>query len=300
MRQRAGSVGLRGAMVALAAAWLLVAGCGPRGGRELPGERLLRLEDSRWWLAEVAISPDGRWAAAGAHGGPDRGPRVFLVELASGRSHEAQPSWDARGELLIEPHPGIEALEWDESGSQVRFPARSIGRAGAIVSDPPSGRRSETDYLPPRNAPWLEVHLIDGQPGELMVNDSREARQRPVHLPVEFDPRLKVEVHSRSTFDLLDRERGDRRIARFRGYVNWLDADTATISPDGSWIGITVGREAFGSSGACAILLDRRSGKRRLLADWVVSGVRWHPSRPEAFGISKEVDGGTALRRWRY
>ncbi len=274
MRQCAGSFGFRGAMLALAAAWLVGAGCGPGGGRELPGERLLFLEDSRWLLMEVAISPDGRWAAAGAHGGPDLGPRIFLVELASGRSYEPRPSWNAHGELLIEPQPGIEALEWDESSSQVRFPARFIGRGGAFISHPPSGRRMEFDRMLPKNAPWLEVHLIDGLPGELMVNDSLQARQRQVHLPVEFDPRLKVAIHSRSTFDLLDRERGDRRIARFRGYVNWLDADTATISPDGSWIGITVGREAFGDKGTCAILLDRKSGKRRLLADRVVSGVK--------------------------
>lgn len=299
MRRGAGGWALHRALLALGAAWLVAAGCGPGGGKELPSERLFLLQDSRWWLEEVAISPDGRWAAAAAYGGPDLGTRVFLVELASGRWHEARPSWEARGELLIEPHPGIKALEWDQTGLQVRLPARSIGGGGA-VSHPPSGRRQETEYLLPKNAPWLEVHLIEGQPGELMVNDSLEARQRPVRLPVEFDPRLKVEVHSRSTFDLLDHERGDRQIARFRGYMNWLDPRTATISPDGSQIGITVGREAFGNNGPRGMMLDRRSGSRRLLADWVVSGVRWHPFRPEAFGISKEVDGGTVLMRWRY
>lgn len=290
----------RGALLALVAAWIVASGCGPGASRRLAGERLLDVEDPRWRLNEVAISPDGRWAAAAALGSPDHGPRIFLVDLESGRSFEALPTRDARAEFLIEAHPGIEAMEWDEGGTQVRFPARYIGRGGTVVSNSPSGRKVELDPVLPRNAPWLEVHLVDGHPGDLVVNDSREARMRPVNLPVEFDPRLKVEIHSRSNFDLLDHERGGRRIARFRGYMNWLNPDTASISPDGNWVAITVGREAFGFKGARGFLLDRQSGKRGILADWIVYGVRWHPSRRELFGVEKDSDGRWVLMRWRY
>ena len=298
MRRRRRSLDFYGVALLLVGLPLLATGCGPTASRDLPGERVFSVNEPGWAVDEFSVSPDGRWIAVSAVSAIDGGFRLYVVDPTDGRAEEAKPTVDARAQVLIDDRPGTPAMEWSESSSRVRFPAKGVDGGGLFYVNP--GRLVQHEPLLPVNSPWFEVSLVDGHSGALEFNDSNEARSRPVHLPPQIDPRLKVKLHSHRTFDLLDHERGDRRISTLRGYTMSLNLDTASISPDGQWIGITVGREAFGFKGARGFLIDRQTGRRSFLASWILRGLKWHPHRREVFGVSNERYGHTVLMRWRY
>ena len=81
------------------------------------------------------------------------------------------------------------------------------------------------------------------------IDDSPETVARPRPRPDSIDPRLSVRWHGRGSFDLIDTERAGRTITGFQNRPVWYHLVSAAVSPNGEWIGLTIGREAFFSHG---------------------------------------------------
>ena len=90
-------------------------------------------------------------------------------------------------------------------------------------------------------------------------------------------------------------------MARFRAPGTKIQLFTAKFSPDESWIGLTVRREASFSLGERAFLVERSTGRRLELGDSLVGPLRFHPTRREVFGLVwSTATGGGRLVRWTY
>ena len=233
--------------------------CGPRGDRAVQGEELLAFDDPGWRLSDVSLSPRGRWAAVAATSSTHRpGFRLFVLDLESHTTTEAEPTADATARILTEPNPGTRVMEWTEAG--LRFPAPRVEPTYLRLN-----LQTLKTYLDEGIAlgspSWYFVPIASGEIGKLELDESMEAAERQIPIPANVDSRLDVLVRSRSSFDLIDRENGGRLLARFRAPGTKIQLFTAKFSPDESWIGLTVRREASFSLGERAFLVERSTGR---------------------------------------
>lgn len=276
----------------------LLLNCGPSGDRVLQGERISIVEESGWGVENVSLAPDGRWAAVAATRGEPSAFRLFLLDLSRDAAIEAKPSWSARGQLLAENRPGTMALEWAADSGSLRFPAANVS-LGHLTRNFKTMTVQEQSGVATGSRAWFTVSLEEGTVGMLELDESPEALRRPSPRPHAIDERVTARLHSRGAFDLVDSEGGRRTIAEFRSSIS-IDLVSATISPDGQWIGVTLAREAFGSLGDRGFVVRREDGSLFRLGDQIYRPLRFHPSRREVFGVSQESSGRAQLMRWRF
>ena len=288
------------AIGAIAIPCLFWIGCGPSGDRSVSGVPVPVLDDQAWGLTDLSLSPDGRTAAVSAASSTERaGFRLFLVNLDTLVAFEAQPSFDATAQLIAETRPGLIAGNWDSEGTHLRFPAGNV-EPSSLLAAYQDGMPKYQQSVTIGSKAWFEVTMAGRDTWVIDIDDSPETIARPRPRPDSIDPRLSVRWHGRGSFDLIDIERGGRTITSFRSRLVWFHLVSAAVSPDGEWIGLTIGREAFFSHGRRGLLVERATGRRLLLGDEIRGPLNFRPFHREVYGVSGASPNRAELLRWRY
>jgi hypothetical protein len=304
VRQRAWfTAGGRLAWVVLAVLSVVAAACGPFADHRLEGDSVPIPEEGRsGGVYDFSISPLGDLLLVGTMRFDAAGFKLYLYRFADRSVVELSPNEGAQAQMLIEKRPVIRAAVWDEEDSTARFPAFSILGADRPVPIG-AGRLAEIGFVPEDTA-WYRADWASGQAASLTLEDSYAERHRPIEAHPLVDSRIWFRMKSRqeSRFDLLDHQAGDRKIASFHGWWLSIDPDTASLSPNGQWIGVTVGRENFGNKGTYGYLVRRSDGETALLAKNVSQPLQFGPTKPEVFGVCEEPPfyGQWVLMRWDY
>ncbi len=183
--------------------------------------------------------------------------------------------------------------------TELRFPAPRVepenlwirGKTGEAYREPGTviGSRS-----------WYHVALDGEGTRQLELDESPETASRAIRIPTNVDARLDVRAHSRSDLEVVDAERGARTVARLRAFMVWIDLRTATLSPDGHWVGLTVAREVFGNLGPRGFVFRRDGGERTELGDGIYSPLAFHPSKRQVYAISEAAGSRRTLVRWQF
>ncbi|MFN7942024.1 MAG: hypothetical protein U0X73_10505 [Thermoanaerobaculia bacterium] len=230
-----------------------------------------------------------------------RGFRLFRLGLADLRTVELSPDSEAQGQMWIESEPAIGAAVWSADGAEALFPTFSIRHGFESVSPSTTGQLHQFQPSVPARTAWYRVSLRSAGGGTVEILDPRSDRQPPIDVPPRVDPALRFRQTTRGGFDLLDHERGDRKIRSFGGWLLGIDPDTATVSPTGEWIGLTISTENFGNKGTHAYLVRRDGGASYYLSRDVSGLLQFHPRRAEVFGVAQDIRRADwVLRRWRF
>jgi len=249
-------------------------------------------------VTDVSLAPNGRWAAVSATSHTKRpGFRLFLLDLETSSVQEAKPTADATARILTEPSPGVRAMQWSDNG--LTFPAPRLEPTD-FWPNFETGQMERQPGVAIGSRSWYVVALDGGSVGALELNDSAEAAMLDIPIPENVDPRLDARIHSKSSLDLIDGEAGGRRITSFRAFGLELQLATASLSPAGDWIGLTLRRELGYMLGAQAFLVERATGRRYILGKGLLGPLRFHPTRREVYGISWDRSPRHDLVRWRY
>ncbi len=288
------------AIGAIALVCLFWIGCGPSGDRSVSGFSIPVLDDPPWGLTDLSISPDGTTAAVTAISSTERpGFRLFLLNLDTLVAFEAQPSFNAKAQLIAETRPGMIAAVWDAVGTHLRFPAGSV-EPSSLLAAYQDGLPKYQQSVTIGSKAWFEVTMAEPDSWVIDLDDSPEAVARPRPRLDSIDSRLSVRWHGRGSFDLIDTEHAGRTISSFRNRFVWYHLVSAAVSPDGAWIGLTIGREAFFSHGRRGLLVERATGRRLLLGDEIRGPLNFRPFHREVYGVSGASPNRAELRRWRY
>ncbi len=272
--------------------------CGPGGKQSSRAERVPVVNEPGWAVADLSLSPNGRWVAVSASSTTNRpGFRLFVLDLQSGSLQEAKPTPDATARILTEPTPGMRGMVWSEN--RLTFPAPRL-EPTHLWPNFETGEMERQRGIAIGSRSWYVVTIEGGKVGALELDDSDEAAMRDVSIPEDVDPRLNARVRSKSSLDLLDEEAGGRKITSFRALGMNLHLSTASLSPAGDWVGLTLNREVGFMLGAKAFLVERATGRRYVLGESILGPLRFHPTRREIYGVSWERAPQHDLVRWRY
>lgn len=258
------------------------------------------VQEAEWELAQLSVSQLGSWAAVAATSATGRpGVRLFLVNLDTLAVSEAAPSGDAQAQLAANSKPGMSVAEWAADERSVRFPAATVYPSTLNPASYHSGKPSYDRAVAVGARAWLEIRQSPAEDWKVALDDSPQAMAQPSPKPDSIDSRLGVRWLAKGSFELTDAERGGAAITRLSG-MTWYHLRTATISPTGDWIAITVNREAFFSHGRRGLLVERATGRRFVLEDDVLGSLQFRPGHHEILGISRARSRNGDLVRWRY